>query len=160
MKWWRNLKKEDEDNTTSKGRLTAAEIAVRKVLSKFALYLQTRTQKISLAAHRILLVLFCFTCGALSLYLILSAFTPEKKVLINIQRIQVPKYYQQTGEERLKARPSWADKGSLKVKLFLDSMKSLNSSQKGKRVYDSILSVRPHLMDSIRRLEQVQSNQK
>lgn len=160
MKWWKNLKREDQDNTTSKGRFTPAEIAVRKVLSKFALYLQARTQNIPFAAHRIMLVLFCFTCGALSFYLILSAFTPEKKVLINIQRIQVPKHYQQTGEENLKALPSMADKGSLKVKLFLDSMNSLHSSEKGKRVYDSILSARPHLMDSIRRLEQVQSNQK
>ena len=160
MKWWRNLKKEDQDNTASERGLTAGEIAVRKVLSKFALYLQTRTQKIPLAAHRILLVLFCFTWGASSLYLILSAFTPEKKVLINIQKIQVPKYYQQTGEERLKVRPSTVNKGSLKVKVFLDSMNRLNSSAKGKRVYDSILSARPRLMDSIRRLELVQSNQK
>lgn len=140
-------------------RPVAGGKTIKKILSRFASYLQQRTATLTAKKFRLILVLFCLSWCSLSLCFILGTFTSKNETFITIQRIQVPKYYYRTGEEGLKTKSSII-RNDLVLHKFTDSMNKLKGSPAGRRIYDSLLSARPHLMDSIRQLNWLQTNQK
>lgn len=150
------------DQAPGTKRIAAFAIITRKALDKLAGNLQAGTERLPATILKAILVLFCVTWGGISLYFVFNAFTTfgKKESLIGIQRIQLPKYTQKTGEGRVQVNKSYPTNGISRLQSFKDYMDSLNRTEKGRQVHDSILQSRPLLLDSINRLEIFQSHQK
>lgn len=159
MKIFDKIRRTRTSGTSTERKLMAAHLAINKMLSQLALYLQHRTATLTVRRFRLILVLFCCIWCSLSLCILLNAFTSGNETFITTQPIQVPKYYHRTGEEGLKTRSSGSENEPA-LRQFIDSMNKLHGSAAGRRVYDSLLSARPHLIDSIHRLNQLQATQK
>lgn len=160
MSIWRKLKKSAGGGLSASRKPAAPVTAIGKILLKFDAYLQARTKNVPPIRLRIMLAIFCLTWGGLSVYLILNSFSTEKRAFISIQKIQLPRYSGKTGEENLRVQHNTENRAGSKMQLFIDSMDVLKNSVTGRHVYDSILRTRPQLMDSIRRLNILQSNKK
>ena len=109
---------------------------------------------------RIALVLFCLICGGYSLYLIGNAIAgkPDKQSEYKVGQIDRPMHFDKTGSEVMVTENGVDEETFQKIqqfKVYMDSLKSKNSF-----AYDSILSLRPLLMDSVLVLEQIYYSQK
>ena len=105
------------------------------------------------------LILFCLIGGGYSLYLIVSALTthPKANDALKIEQATVPKHFDKTGAEIAEPESNVDERtyGQIRFfKAYTDSLKTANSP-----LYDSIVSARPYLMDSIQALEQLYYSQ-
>ncbi len=94
------------------------------------------------------LVLFM---GSYSGYLIVSAFTGKPKVTLKVDAIHKPAHTGEMGEPEIQAGISRAE--YLRIEKFHRYMDSLARSPTGKGTYDSIISKRPGLIDSVKQVE-------
>lgn len=109
---------------------------------------------------KIILIIFCIGAGGYSIYLIAnSVISPDKKQnSFEIQQMDVPKHFDETGDENLIPEAYVDEETWQEVKQFRNYMDSLK--QKRRNEYDSILQARPGLMDSVQMLEQIYLSQK
>lgn len=100
------------------------------------------------------LLLVCFLIGGYSLSLIVKGFLPGKRTALSIQRISVPAARDVIDKKRIILSPQ-DDHRLQKVHAYLDSLKDRDP-----KTYDSLLQVRPHLLDSLRWLDSIYQQQK
>lgn len=139
-----------------------AESIVRRcqaIQYKASKFLQAKFESLAIGSKRLTVIAFCITGFSLSVYLIIKSFSKQVDKPISITALRVPKQVVQselpvgviTKDEFEKIR---------KFRLYLDS---LVKSKQGKRLYDSIISYRPGLIDSltiVENLYQLQSPNK
>ncbi len=105
------------------------------------------------------LILFCICAGGNSIYLTVNAITGQdrKQKGFTVGQVDVPKHFDETGDEKMSE--AYVDEETFyKIKGFkkyMDSLKQNKSKQ-----YDSILQVRPLLLDSVQALEEIYYSQK
>ena len=120
----------------------------------FATKMNKLFRKMNKRRLKIWLVVFCITCGGYSVYLLTNAIVSPSSTQpsIKIDPVNIPKHYNNTGDEMLSTDNAVDEETFLKIQVFksyMDSLKQAKSAQ-----YDSILAARPYLMDSVLMLEQ------
>ncbi|CAN5397322.1 hypothetical protein BH10BAC2_BH10BAC2_46510 [soil metagenome] len=127
---------------------------------KWSLYLQAKTEHFSVQSKKTTLIAFCILFGGLSMYLIINSFTDKNKNnLFSIHPITMPAYTNQAGDEKLNRDKIISKEEYEHIQSFKLYMDSLQSSSKGKALYDSMMQARPQLMDSIHLVENMYQSQ-
>lgn len=132
-------------------------LAIQK---RFANMMNKVFEKMNHRRLKIWLIVFCVTCGGYSVYLLTNAIIgpAANQQSIKIDPVKVPKNYDNTGDEILPSDNAVGEETFSKIQTFKKYMDSLR--QAGSKEYDSILVVRPFLMDTVLMLEQIYYSQK
>jgi len=128
-------------------------------LRKFAGYLSAKSENVPKKSGQFYLFVFCLVFGGTSIYIAIRGIeSPSSKIAI--QNISVPVYTMAADSSKmLPSLPLLTEQQYQRIVNFKIFMDSLQSSAAGKVLYDSIVSARPGLMDSIRLVEQLYKNQ-
>ncbi len=131
------------------------------VQTKFSDFMNTALNRLSIRRVKILLVVFCLFGGGYSFYLIAGAIlnSNHQQPEMNVEKINVPKYYNKNGVEEIHAYQYIDEATYQRIGEYEAFMDSLQKTESGRKVYDSILLVRPGLTDSIRMLKEIYKSQ-
>lgn len=126
--------------------------------SRFSNFMNERTKKLNLRTQRLFLFLFCLIFGGFSLYAFVGAFRNSEMSADSLKPDQVimPKYYPEKSQSK---DPLVSEMDMIRISRFKTYMDSLSRSTKGIHIYDSIIQVRPGLMDSIQVMEELYYSQ-
>ena len=129
-----------------------AKIKQRYLLLKrrIADNLQAKTERLSVANKKLLLMLFCSCFITLSVCAIVNAFTAKQKPLA--VKSNMPRMMQQHEQQRL---PFLSKQEFDRIEKYKQRIYSLP-----KQTLDSFLQARPKLLDSITAIEQIYQSQK
>ncbi|MFT3678666.1 MAG: hypothetical protein QM791_00250 [Ferruginibacter sp.] len=158
------FRKKKEKSTDQPLKEKAAKGIARFLLSiqsKFADAMNAGTKHIPSKKMKMLLVAFCLFSGGFSIYLVANAILKpdEKQPAFKVDQMNVPKYYDRSGDEYFQA-DQYVDKETYQsIGSFEQYMDSLQRSETGKKIHDSILIARPGLMDSIKMLKEIYHSQ-
>lgn len=124
-------------------------VAFNNKLISFGYYLQQKMASYSIRKQKILLLLFCLLFTSESVFILYNGFKKKNfrcYAAVPIQTIPLVKRKEPayTSISLQELRPIH------RFKLYLDS---LSRTHKGKRIKDSLLVVRPYLMDTLYYLE-------
>jgi hypothetical protein len=131
-------------------------------LHKFSDYLQGRSEHISLQSKRVGLFVFCLLFGCISICIIIKSIA-DRQSTISIHAITVPSNIDKSNNGLRQQQAIVSEKEFHRIELFKHYMDSLQKNLTGRCLFDSIMKARPHLIDSIRLLEnmyQLQSSKK
>jgi hypothetical protein len=139
------------------GKIAGFGVAIQ---SRFAATMNKLFEKMNNKRLKIWLAVFCITCGGYSIYLLTNAIVSPSATQpsIKIDPVNIPKHYNNPGDEMLSTDNAVDEETFLKIQAFksyMDSLKQAKSIQ-----YDSILTARPYLMDTVLLLEQIYYSQK
>jgi len=139
------------------GKIAGFGLAMQK---GFAKTMNKLFEKMNHKRLKIWLIVFCVTCGGYSIYLLANAIVSPSTTQhsIKIDPVKVPKHFDDTGDELLTPDNSVDEQTFQNIQAFKKYMDSLK--QAGSKEYDSILTVRPFLMDTVLMLEQIYYSQK
>ena len=123
-----------------------------RIQKGFARFMAARTAGLSKKGLKIWLAIFCASFGGASIVALLGVFASKEKGGDNLKPtpLSFPQYYHQSDRRPL---PALSHRDMVKIVRFRKYMDSLANSSSGRKIYDSIQRVRPHLLDSIRTLE-------
>lgn len=139
------------------GKIAGIGLAMQK---QFANTMNKAFEQMNHKRLKVWLIIFCVTCGGFSVYLLTNAIIgpATNQQSIKIDPVNVPKHYDNTAEE-IRITDNVVDEETFsKIQAFKKYMDSLR--QAGSKEYDSILAVRPFLMDTVLMLEQIYYSQK
>jgi hypothetical protein len=106
----------------------------------------------------ILLIVFCLLAGSISFYAAKSSFSGKQKISLSANSIKKPKNIHKPSKER-RTSVGITHEEYLRIynfKLYLDSIASTPS---GRITFDSIITARPGLIDSILIIEHIYLSQ-
>lgn len=128
--------------------------------SKFANGMNKIFEGVNAKRLKIVLGVFCICCGGYSIYLLARAIiSPDKKQsTFKIDQMDVPKHFDKTGDEMIAPESNVDEETFYKIQQFKSYMDSLK--QKKSYLYDSIITARPFLMDTVVMLEEIYHSQK
>jgi hypothetical protein len=151
---------EQRANTAASDKI-AVKIAGAAVTlqTKFADTMSMIFQNINVKRLKVLLFLFCLSAGGYSVYLIANAVTNAAKTEQSFKpsQINMPKHLNKSGEEFI-AETKVDEETFYKIQNFKNYMDSLKQNKS--YLYDSILSARPFLIDTVLMLEEIYYSQK
>ena len=124
-----------------------------RIQSKWADYLQGKTERLSSRVKKYGLIGFCVLFGGFSLYLTINGFNKRSSKKFSVAPIIVPEHTGKAGEQNTRATIIITKKEFQKIERFRHYMDSLGQSVAGREVRNSILRFRPGLMDSIRLIQ-------
>lgn len=130
-----------------------------KMQNGFAKLMAKLTENISSSSMKTAIILFFLFGTSLSTYFIIAAFVGKKSKAMKIDRISVPKYYNENGDQSLQSNFFITKEEHEKMQAFKKYMDSLQQSPTGKHIYDSISFYRLGLLDSINQLESIYQSQ-
>lgn len=153
-------KKDETGNAVSDkvaGKIAKAGIAVQ---NKFAKGMGKIFVDMNSKRLKLYLIIFCLCCGGYSIYLFTDAIvSPDvKNKAIQIDKASIPKHFNNTGDDVMAPDNSVDEETFSQIqqfKKYLDSLKQNRSY-----LYDSIITARPFLMDTVLMLEQIYYSQK
>lgn len=121
------------------------------IQKSWAGWMSKKINRLSDWAKWALLVSFCITSVAVSVWIAFIGFSENKQSAIKINRIKTPAtiYPDEVSESKIN------QKVQDNIKRFRFFMDSLAHSPSGKKQYDSILRYRPGLLDSVTQLEKI-----
>lgn len=131
------------------------------VQREFSECMNTSTKNVSAKNMKIALIVFCLFSGGFSIYLIAQAIlrSDKEQPVLKIDQVDVPKHYDRIGDEDLHTE-QYVDRESYeRIESFERYMDSLQQTQQGSKVYDSIVIARPGLMDSVKLLKEIYQSQ-
>lgn len=154
-------KKDEDGNSQTMSDKIAGKIAGAgiKVQGYFANGMTKIFKNMNNKKLKILLILFCISAGGYSIYLIANAVaSPDKKQpAFKVDQVDMPKHFDRTGDELI-PEATVDEQTFNKIQDFKKYMDSLN--QKKSYLYDSIISARPFLLDTVLMLEEIYYSQK
>lgn len=155
-----NKKNEDGNSQTMSdnvaGKIAGAGI---KVQGYFANGMNKIFKNMNNKKLKALLIVFCISAGGYSIYLITNAVvSPDKKQpAFKVDQVDMPKHFDRTGDEFI-PEATVDEQTFNKIQDFKKYMDSLK--QKKSYLYDSIISARPFLLDTVLMLEEIYYSQK
>jgi hypothetical protein len=154
MRWGRGKEKAAENPWRERAAIGLATFLLRiqvRVSKKVNSWLARR----SLASLRIYVLLFCLLSGGYSIYLVIDALESKraKNTLLRVDRAAVPKHFKKGGDEVSRGEAKQDVEVHREVQLFRHYLDSLQ--ERHPAAYDSLMEARPHLIDSIRLLEDI-----
>lgn len=159
--WLFKKRKEKINNGTASdkvaGKIASFGMAMQ---NSFAITMNKAFEKMNHKRLKIWLIVFCITCGGYSIYLLVNAIISPASTQhsIKIDPVKVPKHFDNTGGELLTPDNSVDEQTFKNIQVFKGYMDSLKRA--GSKEYDSILTARPFLMDTVLMLEQIYYSQK
>ena len=145
---------------TGRSEKVAGAIAtyLLRLQNGFAGYMAACTAGLSKKRLKIWLTIFCISFGGMSFFVFLGVFGNKNGAGENLKPtpLTYPRHYNQSQTQML---PTISHRDMEKIAQFKKYMDSLAISPSGRKVYDSILVVRPHLLDSVRLLETIYQSQ-
>ena len=130
-----------------------------RVQMVWAQWMQRKTEHLSQRMLFVLLLGFISFAGGYNAYLIKKNFSGHQTNAFAISPIKLPGQILQTGEVAIQADKQISRTEYLRIIRFRDFMDSLARSPSGKARYNSIVSNRPGLPDSIRIIEKLYHSQ-
>jgi hypothetical protein len=127
---------------------------LNKKLHQLSDCLQLKTNGLSIKAKRICFFFFCLLFGSFSVGILLKGFF-HGKPSIAVPSITVPAYVGKPSDDLHTNQNIISQHEFDDIKAFKQYMDSLKFSNGGRSLFDSIITVRPHLMDSILFLEHI-----
>lgn len=125
----------------------------------WAQWMGRRTQYLSRKSLLLLLLTFTALSGGYSIYLIGQSFSGDQANTISITPIKKPGYVLQAGDVASQPDMIVSKTDYQGIIRFRGYMDSLTRSPAGKAAYDSIVLIRPGLLDSIRFIEEIYQSQ-
>ena len=126
----------------------------KAVQAKIAKYLQLKTEGLNTTKKKISLLLFSFLFGGCSIVVMLFSFWNADNS-ISAQRITFPKYVL-VQQPKPKIRDSLITYDEYaRINRFKHYLEHLQADATGRKVYDSLLQVRPFLIDSIHQVDSI-----
>lgn len=119
--------------------------------TKWAAWMQRKTERLSGKGKVMVLILFCVLAGGTSVYIGTSSFSGKQAPPFSVGSIKQPKYVQNPDDENSRPSVNINEEGYQRIhrfKLYMDSL-AISNGPSGKNLFDSITSARPGLMDSI-----------
>lgn len=123
-----------------------------RLQTRWAKWMEKRTESFSKSTWTVLLVLFVLLTGGYSTYLLVNSFTAKAGKAFSITPISKPGHLTETGDVKAEVLPV-PETEYRRIHNFRMYMDSLARSPSGKATYDSITYRRPGLMDSVRYIE-------
>jgi len=120
-----------------------------RLQSGWADWMGTQSAKLSNSNQKMLLMLFVAVSGSYCFYLLLNSFIGGNLIKLEVNPISSPAHIRSRNEENVQKMPAMRNKefeGIIQFRLYMDS---LALSPRGRQKYDSIVTNRPGLMDSI-----------
>jgi len=153
-------RKADDHPLKDKAARGIAKFLLR-IQTKFSEFMNVNTKNIPVKGLKIFLIAFCLFGGGFSIYLIAEAIFKKDKQQpsIKIDKVNVPKYYDQSGSEKLQTEQYVDEETFRGIQSFERYMDSLKETKSGRKLHDSILIIRPGLRDSIRMLKEIYNSQ-
>lgn len=140
MKLWRRNKRVEELPSF----LRAGLIKFNQRLHSIANFLQQKTNDYSQRKKKVLLALLTCVFISESMMIIVQSFTRKSETAISITRIKtIPLQKGQTQNLFI------TEKEFLRIQSFKNTIDSLNATPARRKLRDSLLHNRPHLMDSV-----------
>ena len=124
-----------------------------RVQGKWAAFMQRKTNHLSFQARKICLLLFCLLSIGCSLYLIIGSVTGTSNKILVVASIHVPVHATQSGETNTRSPLLMTKTEVERIERFRRHMDSLGESAPGRNHRDSLLALRPGLMDIILMIE-------
>lgn len=151
MKWLRRKKQKKETATIADKTLTVIAGFVAQLQRLFVREMERVTKGLSIKKLRVCLVVFCVAGSTWAVAVIVMAVTASssKKGQLSIGKIQMPVVYPNDIENINKGTLLKEQSRIRSFHRYMDSLKEYNRA-----IYDSILRIRPGLMDSIGKAEQ------
>src|SRR5258705_3388057 len=145
----KNINKEQKGNPLQDKVAKGFAVFFIKLQTKFAIVMNKLFSNMPAKKLNAVLIVFCLGCGGYSIYLIANAiFSSDKKQSsFKVDQVDVPKHFDKTGDEIIQTESFVDEETHRQLQEFKQYMDSLKTN-KNKR-YDSIMNVRPGLMDSI-----------
>ena len=135
--------KEPYDNNI-KGKVSEKVHEAKRLLADF---LNARVNGLSASHRRITLLMFGLLMGAICLAQVLQSLRTDETInSISIHKIALPKGIQTTTEEMRHKMEIEQLNRVTQLKRLLDS---LSTSEEGSKIFDSLIHMRPGLMDSV-----------
>ena len=125
-----------------------------KIQEQCAVFLQRRSERLSYRVKKTFILIFFILSAGYSIYLIIESLMSAKKPLV-IHPIKLSENSAKAGDENIKGDVMVSKKEYEKIHRFKIYMDSLTQNPLGRPLYDSILSGRPGLMDSILIIEEL-----
>lgn len=125
--------------------------------TKLAGFLNRKAEGLSTGGKKVFLFVFCLLSGGMSLYLIVTTLwhPTEPDLSLKPKAISVPQHWNKTGEETLYPRVLVTEEDMKEVRTYKRYMDSLKNAVNGKPLYDSILTARAGLFDTVSMLEEL-----
>jgi len=158
MWFFRRIKQKgtSQNDMQDKAAVKIARILV-KTQSRFASVMGRLSSRISTQKLKVIVILFSFLGAGFSLYCIAKAILPDQNVSpFRAEHTSVPKLPEMDNQES-NTNVLISDETLQTINAFKEYMDSLRLN--GSKIYDSIISNRPHLMDSINMLEEMYYSQ-
>ena len=147
-------KKEATGKQEGQDRLIKAVVyACLRWQSEWALWVERKTECLSIKGKRIALVIFVLVTGGYSLFLMGRSVTKNQTLSFPITFIKRPVQMLPREAETTKANTLTSQSEYVRVHRFKRYMDSLARSPSGKQLYDNIVIHRPGLRDSLQLIE-------
>jgi hypothetical protein len=139
------------------GKIARAGVIVQ---TKFANGMNKMVIGMNAKRLKLSLIIFCIGCGGYSIYLFTDAIVSpvSKQNTIKIEQAVVPKHFNKTGDEIIVVENSVDEETFNQIQQFKHYLDSLKENKN--YLYDSIITARPLLMDTVLMLEQIYYSQK
>ncbi len=151
MKWRRHNTREDGSLPSF---LRTGLTKLNQWLIHIAGLLQKKTNSYSVKKKKILLLAFSVAFATESILVLVQSMNGSKKTPIDVSRIKTIPIQQEQAPGPFLTRGEFQ-----KIQKFKNFIDSLSGSARGRKTRDSLLHNRPHLMDSIRFLLNLYSEQ-
>jgi hypothetical protein len=148
-------KKEPAKNTAHEKIANSIVARSLELKEKGAVFMQRKTEQLSARSKKIIIVFFCMVTGGISLYTIGVSLSPSQKRSFEITKMKASKNLTRTGDENINTVMNITKHELDNIQTFEAYMDSLNTSDAGRKIADSILLNRPGLIDSIFKLKQI-----
>ncbi len=129
---------------------SASRSASTDIQTKWVEWMNRRTAKFNRRHWLIALLLFILLAGGYNFYMAYEGlFSKGKNILWSVYAIHKPWFFSQERVVTTDSLPSLPTTEYERLRSFQLYMDSLSGSPSGKKIYDSILQLRPGLMDSV-----------
>lgn len=153
-----NKKKQEPAGLSEAQNRIAGNIVYRCIRwqSKWAAWMQCKTERLSNKGKSMLLVLFCLLAGGYSCYLAINSFSGKQVVPFPIISL---KQLNPSGPESTYGPVVITEEEYRKIQRFRQYMDSLAQTSSGRKFQDSMLASRSGLMDSVLLFENLYQSQ-
>lgn len=130
----------------------------QKMKQKFAAYLQQRSELLPLKSKKVILILYFMVFTSASILTVVNT-TVNKKGGLGIKQIPRPSSAKDKVDIETKTDSVITQKDYKKIELFKFYLLQLRDDSINRKKFDSIMLLRPHLLDSITLFEKMYLSQ-
>jgi hypothetical protein len=131
---------------------------VKRFQRLWADFMQRQTERLSVRGKQVIVISICVLSAVYCSHVIYQSFLSRRSSIFSVTPIHTPSLVTHTGEANA-GSTIMPEAQYRQISNFRKYIDSLNTSVYGKSIADSLLRLRPGLMDSIRQLEAIYNSQ-